>query len=587
MVALVLTTPADAAAREFAVTSFDGTRIEAHFFPAATLSGDARAPTVLYGPSWGNAGATKDDGPMPEEDGPIGIGTLRRAGFNVLTWDPRGFGGSGGEAQLNSPHHEARDVQALLDSLAQFPEATLDGPGDPRAGMTGASYGGAIQWVTAAIDRRIDAITPTVAWHSLVSSLYKAEIFKAGWGGILCGTGAVEGMYTGLVNPEGVEAGSMDARVYSICQSGLSSGKIADSDRDWLAERGPGTTWTDRVRAPALVLHGTADTLFTLAEAIANFRILRSNGVPSRMAWFCGGHGTCETPRGLGHVETSILRWFAHHLKGERLVGGDAAFEWIDQHGVWHRSSGYPLADAGAASASGSGTLQLVPGDAASSGTAISATPAANAVELAVPPPSRGAELAAAPRLAIEYRGQGTAPAAHAYAQIVDVERDAVLGGQVTPLPLTLDGQSHTLELDLEPVAYALTPSSRLKLQVISATNVYGSQRVGGTVELARMSLTLPFGRDPGTGGGGPGCRPTFAPRSVRARPDGRVRIRPRVRCGAERLRIPVVISDGARRWRRQTGRVTVLRVRPRARRLVVRFRHGGRRHRAHVRISR
>ena len=59
------------------------------------------------------------------------IAALRSAGYNVLTWDPRGFGGSGGEAKWDSPQYEARDVQALLDALAGFPEAKLDEPGRP------------------------------------------------------------------------------------------------------------------------------------------------------------------------------------------------------------------------------------------------------------------------------------------------------------------------------------------------------------------------------------------------------------------------------------------------------------------------
>jgi hypothetical protein len=62
--------------------------------------------------------------------------------------------------------------------------------------------------------------------------------------------------------------------------------------------------------------------------------------------------------------------------------------------------------------------------------------------------------------------------------------------------------------------------------------------------------------------------------------------MRPRVRCGAERLDLRVTISDGRHRWRRRTGSTVALRVRPRARRLVVRFRHGGRRHRVAVPIS-
>ena len=88
------------------------------------------------------------------------LGPLRRAGFNVLTWDSRGFGESGGTVEVDSQDFEGRDVSALLDWLATQPEQQLDAAGDPRAGMTGASYAGGIELVAAGIDRRIDAIAP-------------------------------------------------------------------------------------------------------------------------------------------------------------------------------------------------------------------------------------------------------------------------------------------------------------------------------------------------------------------------------------------------------------------------------------------
>ncbi len=52
-------------------------------------------------------------------------------------------------------------------------------------GMVGASYGGGIQLVTASIDCRVDAITPTIAWNSLATSLFKAETVKSGWADLL------------------------------------------------------------------------------------------------------------------------------------------------------------------------------------------------------------------------------------------------------------------------------------------------------------------------------------------------------------------------------------------------------------------
>jgi hypothetical protein len=73
-------------------------------------------------------------------------------------------------------------VSAMISWVARQPEALLDKKGDPRVGMVGGSYGGGIQLVSAAIDHRIDAIVPDIAWHSLKTSLDKNDTAKSGWG---------------------------------------------------------------------------------------------------------------------------------------------------------------------------------------------------------------------------------------------------------------------------------------------------------------------------------------------------------------------------------------------------------------------
>jgi ABC-2 type transport system ATP-binding protein len=74
---------------------------------------------------------------------------------NVLTWDPRGFGGSGGRAEVDSPQFEGRGVSAMISWLARQREALLDRRGDPRVGMAGGSSGGGIQLVAAARNHRL------------------------------------------------------------------------------------------------------------------------------------------------------------------------------------------------------------------------------------------------------------------------------------------------------------------------------------------------------------------------------------------------------------------------------------------------
>ncbi len=93
-------------------------------------------------------------------------------GYVVLTWTARGFGRSGGLIHLDSPTYEVADASRLVDMLATRPEVQLDGPGDPRVAVAGASYGGALALLLAAYDHRIDAIIPQVTWNDLGHSFF-------------------------------------------------------------------------------------------------------------------------------------------------------------------------------------------------------------------------------------------------------------------------------------------------------------------------------------------------------------------------------------------------------------------------------
>src|SRR3954471_24236674 len=112
--AVLLLVPAAAQARDATITSFDGTQIVLSFFPSA---GGGKAPTILEGHGWGGSRETNQDAASDEGTGNVGVGPLRRAGFNVVTWDARGFGNSGGTVEVDAPDAEARDVSALIDWL--------------------------------------------------------------------------------------------------------------------------------------------------------------------------------------------------------------------------------------------------------------------------------------------------------------------------------------------------------------------------------------------------------------------------------------------------------------------------------------
>jgi ABC-2 type transport system ATP-binding protein len=455
---LLLALAAPAAARDTVVRSFDGTELHVSFFAAKA---GKRAPTILMTHGWAGR---RDRSPNP---------ALHDAGFNVLTWDSRGFGDSGGTVTIDYRKNEGRDVRVLLNWLARRREAKLDRRGDPRVGMYGGSYAGGIQFVAAAIDRRIDAITPSIAWHSLLTSLYHHETVKGGWASILYGAGQA--------------TGRLDPHIASAFGSGAATGTLSAEDRAWFKSRGPAAL-VRRIKTPTLILQGTPDTLFTPSEGIDNYRILRRRKVPVKMLWFCGGHGSCLTGTGTaGHMERRAVDWLKRYVMRRKNVKTGPRFEWLADDAVWRSARSFPPPAGTPLVGQGSGTLAVSPLDALS-GSPTAAGPASNAVDIAIPEAT--AQVVGRPRLRLTYSGTGTAT--HVFAQIVDESRNVVLGNQVTPIPVRLDGASHTITRPLEGVAASLAPGRRYRLQLIGGTQVYGPARGAATITFSDARIALP-----------------------------------------------------------------------------------------------
>ncbi len=475
--------PVDGVPHDFTMTSFDGTKIRFHWYPLAH-----EAPTVLMGPGWGSAGATESSGTGLFGDAPISV--LHEQGYHVLTWDPRGFGQSTGTIEVDSADAEARDVRRLLDWVATQPDVALDRPTDPRVGMVGGSYGGGIQLVTAATDCRVDAIVPTIAWHSLATSLDKAHTVKLGWSGILYSAAASR---------------SLDPHITSAYESGKAAGVISDADAAWFRSRGPGAL-VARITAPTLFIQGTVDTLFTLDEAVTNYRILRANGVPTAMLWYCGGHGTCRTDAGdANRPQAATNAWLRRWLQRDDTVDTGPRVDIIDQHGTRFTAPDWPLALGTPLVANGTGTLELTAqsgsapitatGNGPIDGVAAAITPsrATHAVEVHLTS-TRDETSVGAPRLTLRY--SGTTPAGarptRVFAQLIDESTGFALGNQVTPIQVTLDGKSHTTTVPLEMVAHTIAKGETVTLQVIATTPAYAPPRLGGHLDFGRIRIALP-----------------------------------------------------------------------------------------------
>ena len=490
----VTATPVAGTPSDFDMTSFDGTKIRIHWFPAPGAGATRKVPTILMGPGWSLPGDTLAHPAIAF--GALDITTMNKAGYNVLTWDPRGFGKSGGNAEVDSTQYEGRDGQVMLDWISEQPEARPDRPGDPRAGMVGFSYGGGIQLTLASIDCRVDALVPGIAWHSLETSLYKADTVKAGWSGILSSIAGTA---------------HLDPHITSAAKTGLSEGLLSEADRQWFVDRGPGDG-IDHVTVPTLFVQGTVDTLFTLDEAITNYRSLRQRGIPTAMLWFCGGHGTCLTKAGdPTAVATASFAWLDRYLKGEKQVKTGPRLDLVDQDGVRWTGDDYPVALAAPVTATGSGTLALDAASAAGplpapkgpadllSGLVGPITPAkaATALDLNVDSGSVDALALGAPHLTLTY--SGTSPSGvrplRAFAQLVDESNNVVVDNQITPIALKLDGRTHTADVDMEVIAQHLEPGHPLTLQLVATTVAYAIPRLGGTVTFSKIALSIPVAK--------------------------------------------------------------------------------------------
>ena len=322
--------PVSGVPTDWNITSFDGTIIRAHWFPLSTYvpgAGTGPHPTVLMGPGWSLSGDT--DTTSQGILGEVPIRDLLDAGFNVLTWDPRGFGKSGGKAEVDSPLYEARDVSTLISWVAAQPGVELDAPGDPRMGMVGGSYGGGIQLVTAATDCRVDAIVPTIAWNSLGTSLDKSRTFKSGWSGLL----------TNLSSSDHV-----DPEVTAAYASGSTTGTITPSEASLVHRPRPGPTARTGSRCPRCSCKGQWTRSSPSRRRWTTIEVLRAGGVTTSMLWFCGGHGVCLTdPGDTAAPEQATLAWLKRYVQRDTSVSTGPGFEFVDQNGTTYTAPSYPL----------------------------------------------------------------------------------------------------------------------------------------------------------------------------------------------------------------------------------------------------
>ncbi|MFD5972587.1 CocE/NonD family hydrolase [Streptomyces bacillaris] len=373
---LVLAGPARAEPAPYTVTPLKFTvqaggrscTVDADLYRPAGVDADRPAPAVL---ATNGFGGSKSDGSTDA----IGRAVATR-GYVGLVYSGLGFGKSGCLITLDDPAIDGKAASGLLDFLGGTRAAddgtradyvVRDSEGDPRVGMIGGSYGGAIQLATASVDPRLDALVPLITWNDLAYALAPNStgartgvtsdtpgVFKWQWtnGFYLIGEGQP------LLNPsldpsrfnrlDCLHFAAQACETIRLLNSGRYPADKADAMLAYARSVSP-VSYLDRVKVPTLIVQGQADSLFNLNEATATYETLKAQGTPAKMIWQSWGHSGGLVPGELdlseGNLESSyvgqrVLAWFDRYLRKKTDTDTGPEF-------AYYRSwqSGYGTAD--------------------------------------------------------------------------------------------------------------------------------------------------------------------------------------------------------------------------------------------------
>ena len=361
--------------------------------------------------------------------------------------------------------------------------------------MVGLSYGGGIQNVSAAIDPRIKAIVPAWSWNSLNSSLYPDGAFKTGYGSLL-----VLGLVTSgaRINPV----------IYTAVLLGDTLGILTDSQQAVLGSSGPGAL--ERHQRSGAVPARHRRRAVPAAAGRRQRRDPRRQSVHTKMVWTCIGHGECFNPGSLAPQAQSTWRppWrtcTSTSMVFPGLTNSLPTFTWFDQTNTGYFSPTKLPSDPGfntdtpVTATGAAGRLLIVPvlggSNPPSQGTLPyslgEGSPASNAVNLTVDVPV-GSHIAGAPTVSFDYTGRGTSR--FLFGQVVDPSTGLVLGTLVTPIPVTLNGQSHTVTISLADVAWTSTPTGdQLRWQLTTSATAFWNFTSFGSIDITNVAASLPI----------------------------------------------------------------------------------------------
>lgn len=466
------------------VTSFDGTQLVFTLFEPATASAASPVPVVLRTHGYGGSRETTPGST---------IKALLNADYAVITWDSRGFGQSSGTVQLDSPDFEVRDAQAILDFVQGRSEILSDARGVVAA-MTGGSYAGAIQLLTASADARVRAIAPEITWNDLRYSLTPNDVLKSEWVDLFFFKGLANSVADGLVpgNPAGPQAMGYDTNLPQwYAEVTANNGPVPDVAAE-LAHRSPSQASPG---VPALIIQGIPDSLFTMNEAVANALRVEKSGGESKLVLYCGGHSGCpySDVGQRAFLDASIVTWFGKHVKGQALDTGPKV-EWFTNLNVHRSASAWPIPGTTMVGASGAATLVAQPAPLAgqvviAASTAQPSQDRSGATSFRIPlAVAGGSEVTGIGSVDVGIpalvgpAAAGLEPVQRTlFFRMIDITTNVVLDGQTTPLKVYQQPDvASTSHADLYGVSYVLPPGHQLALEVSTNDLAFSAARAPG-----------------------------------------------------------------------------------------------------------
>lgn len=461
------------------VKSFDGAILSTNFFPASGLESGVGKETLLYPSDLGVPGITDPYAPHGTRTVEPGIAHLRTVtgvgdvAFNVVTWDPRGSFASGGISQFGTAYQEGRDVSALVDWIAEYTPAVLNGASDPAIGILGGGFAGNVALVAGATDPRIDATVPTASWFSMDTAFHHNDIFRSGEADALLSRLERSGARTNK---------TLTGQIHR----GVSNGVVSDSGRAAMGVAGPSIN-LNQLQAPTFFIQGSNDSVSTIAEVVLSVQRILNNpyGVPVKIAVIDFSTVSADVATSL---RTYSKTWFKKYVVGLPIPDSVIPnFQWWDQSGNLSTSS-LQLFEAGFNSTT---PLTVVAPGGLLKGARKAKRSAVD--QLTVPLTLvEGNKIVGAPTLSFTYQGKGSRRMV--FARVVDKATGRVVGPLTTPIPVTLDGQQRTVSVALSDIVWTAGSASQtsLEVQIIPNFNLY-LRRGSGSLRITNIVASVPI----------------------------------------------------------------------------------------------